>query len=143
MNPELSKLLNELAIAVVSLITTVLIPWAFSVARAYAKAKIERVQNAEIRDSLNDAMSRLDLTAETVVGELNQTLRDDVAKDGKLTKEAAKKLLTRAYNRTLERLPEDAKATLGKAFQDRLQRVIVGKIEKKVGEAKVCKTPTA
>ena len=140
MTPELSKALNELALTLLGLITTVFIPWAFSLFRAWAKAKIEAVKNSEVRNALNDAMSRLDLTAETVVKELNQTMRDTIAVNGKLTKEDGNKLLVRAYNRTLSRLPMDAKATLESAFKDKLQAVIVGKIEKKVGDDKPCAT---
>lgn len=140
MTPELSKALNELALTLLGLITTVFIPWAFSLFRAWAKAKIEAVKNSEVRNALNDAMSRLDLTAETVVKELNQTMRDTIAVNGKLTKEDGNKLLVRAYNRTLSRLPADAKATLETAFKDKLQAVIVGKIEKKVGDDKPCAT---
>ena len=140
MNPELTKAINELAITVLGLITTVFIPWAFTLFREWAKARIETVKNAEARNALNDALSRLDLTAETVVKEINQTIRDEVVVDGKISKDEAKSLLTRAYNRTLNRLPADAKATLETTFGNKLQAVVVGKIEKKVGDDKPCPT---
>jgi hypothetical protein len=140
LDPEVSKAVNELAITILGLITTVFVPWGFSLFRAWAKAKIEAVKNTEVRNAMNDALSRLDLTAETVVKELNQTMREGVAVNGKLSPEVAQKMLQRAYSRTLSRLPADAKATLEKAFSDKLQPIIVGKIEKKVGDAK---TPCA
>ena len=140
LDPEVSKAINELAITILGLITTVFVPWAFSLFREWAKAKIESVKNKEVRDAMNDALSRLDLTAETVVREINQTIREGVAVNGKLTPEVGHKLLQKAYTRTLTRLPMDAKATLEKAFADKLQAVVVGKIQKKVGDAKVCVT---
>lgn len=140
LDPEVSKAVNELAITIIGLITTVFVPWGFSLFRAWAKAKIETVKNQEVRNAMNDALSRLDLTAETVVKELNQTMRNTVAVNGKLSKEDGNKLLVRAYNRTLSRLPLDAKATLETAFKDKLQAVVVGKIEKKVGDDKPCAT---
>jgi hypothetical protein len=136
LDPEVSRAINELAITILGLITTVFVPWAFSLFRAWAKAKIEAVKNTEVRNAMNDALSRLDLTAETVVKELNQTMREQVAVNGKLTKEVGHQMLTRAYNRTLNRLPMDAKATLEKAFSDKMQALVVGKIEAKVGDDK-------
>jgi len=136
LDPEVSKAFNELAITILGLVTTVFVPWAFSLFRSWAKAKIEAVKNTEVRNSLNDALSRLDLTAETVVKELNQTMREQVAVNGKLTPEVGHKMLQKAYTRTLTRLPMDAKATLDDAFKDKLQAIIVGKIEKKVGDDK-------
>jgi hypothetical protein len=140
LDPEVSKAINELAITILGLITTVFVPWGFSLFRAWAKAKIESVKNTEVRNAMNDALSRLDLTAETVVKELNQTMRDGVAVNGKLTAEVAHKMLQKAYTRTLTRLPADAKATLDNAFKDKLQGIVVGKIEKKVGDGKPCAT---
>jgi hypothetical protein len=136
LDPEVSKAINELAITILGLITTVFVPWGFSLFRAWAKAKIESVKNKDIRDAMNDALSRLDLTAETVVKELNQTMREGVAVNGKLSPEVAQKMLQRAYSRTLTRLPLDAKATLEGAFKDKMQALVVGKIEAKVGADK-------
>jgi len=136
LDPEVSRDINELAITILGLITTVFVPWGFSLFRAWAKAKIEAVKNTEVRNAMNDALSRLDLTAETVVKELNQTMREQVAVNGKLTPEVGHKMLQKAYTRTLNRLPMDAKATLEKAFADKLQSIVVGKIEKKVGDDK-------
>jgi ABC-type tungstate transport system substrate-binding protein len=140
MDPEVSSAINSLVAAIIVGITTIFLPWAFSLFRAWAKAKIESVKNKEVRDAMNDALSRLDLTAETVVREINQTIREGVAVNGKLTPEVGHQLLQKAYTRTLTRLPMDAKATLEKAFPGILQAVVVGKIQKKVGDAKVCVT---
>ena len=136
LDPEVSKAFNELAITILGLVTTVFVPWAFSLFRSWAKAKVESVKNAEVRNALNDALTRLDLTAGTVVKELNQTMREQVAVNGKLSREVGQKMLTRAYNRTLSRLPADAKAVLEDAFKDRMQALVVGKIEAKVGDDK-------
>lgn len=131
MNPELAKALNELAITLIAGITTIFIPWAFALARSYAKAKVDRIQNQCVRESLEFALTRLDKTAGTVVAEVEQTRKELVA-DGQLSKEDARKLLSLAYTRTKARLPEDATATLQQAFGEKLQAVIVGKIESKV-----------
>ena len=139
MTPELTKALNELAIAIVSLITTAFIPWAFSLARAYAKARIDAVKNQDVRAALEFALARLDATAETVVSEINQTGKALTA-DGKLSKEDALAILKVAYKRTTARLPVDATATLKSAYGDRLQAILVGKIEAMVAKAKLAKT---
>lgn len=135
MTPELTKALNELAITLLGLITTVFIPWLFSLVRAYAKAKVERIQNQCAREALEFALKRLDATAETVVAEINQGEKE-LSADGKLTPDEAKLLLKKAYARLNARLPADALATLRAAFADKLTQVMVGKIESKVAQAK-------
>jgi hypothetical protein len=143
MSPELTKELNDLLVTIVSILTTTILPLLVYYLVQWLRAKIANVKNAEVRDALNDALSRLDLTAKTVVAELNQTMRDKVAADGgKLTQKTAQELLQVAYTRTKSRLPADAMATLQATFSDRsdgenlLKKVIVGKIEKTVGDAK-------
>jgi membrane-bound lytic murein transglycosylase MltF len=112
----------------------------------YLRAKADLVKSKKVRDTLNDALTRLDLTAQTVVQEVNQTMREKVEVDGKLTPKAGHELLQTAYARIKSRLPADAKATLEAAFPDRqegenlLQKVIIGKIEKTVAETKPCAT---
>jgi hypothetical protein len=135
LDPELSKSLNELAIMLISGITTIFLPWAFSIARAYAKAKIEHVTNNETRAALEFALDRLDATAQTVVNELSQKVKA-IKTDGKLAPEQAKELLTIAFKRVSSRLPADAAATLKSSYGDKLQAVLVGKIESKVAESK-------
>ena len=135
MDPSLAKALNELAITVVSLITTAFIPWAFSLFRSWAKAKVEAIKNQDTRHALEFALQRLDATAQTVVSELNQTGKTLTA-DGKLSIEDAKSLKELAFKRVAQRLPEDAIATLKAAYAARLSGLIVGKIESKVAGAK-------
>jgi hypothetical protein len=135
MTPELAKALNELAITLLGLITTAVIPWLFTLIRSYAKARVDAIKNKDTRAALEFALTRLDSTAETVVTELNQTVKE-LSADGKLSKEDAKTLLKRAYSRVVTRLPGDATATLQSAFAERMQAVIVGKIEAKVAGAK-------
>jgi hypothetical protein len=137
MTPELTKAVNELAITLLGLITTVFIPWLFALVRAYAKAKIDSIQNAEVRKSMEFALQRLDATAETVVAELNQTVKELAVVDGSISAEDGKLLLRKAYNRLSSRLPADATATLQSAYGDKLQAVMVGKIESKVAAAKL------
>lgn len=146
MTPELAKELNDLLIMVIQVIIIPAISAVGYFVVQYLRAKAENVKNREVRDALNDALTRLDLTAETVVKEVNQTLKDQYAKDGKLSTKTGHDLLQVAYTRLKARLPADAMATLQQAFPDqlenenRLQKLIVGKLEKTVGDAK---TPCA
>lgn len=146
MTPELQKELSDLLVMVIQVIVIPAISAIGYFVVQYFKAKTENIKNKEVRDALNDALSRLDLTAQTVVKEVNQTLRDKVVADGKLTKEAGRDLLRVAYARLTKRLPADAKAVLQNAFPDSieneklLQQVIIGKIEKTVGDTKLAKT---
>jgi hypothetical protein len=142
MTPELQKELSDLLIMVIQVIVIPAISAIGYFVVQYLRAKAENVKNKEVRDALNDALTRLDLTAQTVVKEVNQTLKDKVAVDGKLTEKTGHDLLKVAYARLKSRLPADAMATLKNAFPDSaenenlLQKVIVGKIEKTVGDAK-------
>jgi hypothetical protein len=135
MTPELSKALNELAIVLISGITSILIPWAFKIARAYAEAKISSVKSAESRAILTFALERLDNTAKTVVAQLNQrvVVRGE---DGKIPADLKDKILSTAYRAVMERIPADVRATLEVYYADKLQNVVLGKIESKVSDAK-------
>ena len=132
MDPSLAKALNELAITIVSGIVTVVIPLAYRLVKSYAEAKISHISNTETRAALEFALDRLDATAQTVVTELNQTARPD----GRLNAEQAKDALKKAYARISARLPDDVLAVLRKTYGEKLQAVIVGKIEAKVADAK-------
>lgn len=142
MTPELTKALNELAITILGLITTFFLPWVFALIRAYAKAKIDAVQNKDKRAALEFALQRLDTTTDTVVNEINQTGKNLTA-DGKLSKEDALLILKMAYKRTAARLPADATATLKLAYGERLPAMLVGKIEATVGKAKLAQAAAA
>lgn len=142
MTPELQKQLSDLLIMVIQVIVIPAISAIGYFVVQYLRAKAENVKNKEARDAINDALTRLDKTAETVVKEVNQTLKDQVAVNGKLTAKTGRDLLQVAYTRLKERLPADAMATLQAAFppgadkEHLLQKVIVGKIEKTVADAK-------
>ena len=147
MTPELVTELDKLLIVIIQVIIIPAIGAVGYFVVQYLRAKADNLKNKEVRDALNDALSRLDLTAKTVVAEVNQTMREKVAADnGKLTAKTAHELLQVAYTRTKARLPADAMATLQAAFPDRvesenlLRKIIVGKLEKTVLDAK---TPCA
>jgi hypothetical protein len=135
MTPELSKALNELAIVLISGITSILIPWAFKIARAYAEAKIASVNNADARSTLTFALERLDATAKTVVDQLNQrvVVRGE---DGKILPGMKDKILSAAHKAVMERIPADVRATLEVYYAEKLRSVVLGKIESKVSDAK-------
>lgn len=135
MTPELAKSINDLALWVVAFMTSTVLPLLGVYFVKWARAKIESVKDKNTRAALEFALNRLDATAATVVTELNQTSKTLTA-DGKLSKADAITLLKTAYKRTCTRLPADAMDTLNASFGDRLQGVLVGKIESKVAGAK-------
>ena len=135
MDPELSKALSDLMLTLIGGITTVFIPWAFAIARAYGKAKVAAIENKDARATMEFALTRLDETARTVVDEINQRFKK-ASEEGKLSREDARKLLSTAFHRLSVRLPQDVTATLQNLYGDKLQSVMVGKIESKVAMAK-------
>lgn len=145
MTPELTTELDKLLIMIIQVIIIPAVSAGGYFVVQYFRAKTENVKNKEVRDALNDALTRLDLTAQTVVKEVNQTMRDQVAVNGKLTAKTGQELLKVAYTRLKKRLPADAMDILQKSFADtepdehRLQKLIVGKLEKTVGDSKVIK----
>lgn len=135
MDPELSTAINRLLVAIITGVTTIFIPWAFAIARAYGKAKVAAIENKDARAAMEFALTRLDETARTVVDEINQRVRKANA-EGKLSQEDARLLLTTAFKRLSVRLPQDVTATLQNLYGENLKSVMVGKIESKVAMAK-------
>jgi len=129
MDEILQKSLSDAMATILTLVTTVLIPYAAVLVRSWIKAKIARIEDANLRDGITFAFDRLDATAETVVREIDQVLKQRI--DGRVAKPES--LLSAAMNRTWGRLPLQAVETLKKNYsQENLQKIIRGKIESKI-----------
>jgi len=135
LDPEIGRSLNELAVVIISGITTIVIPMAYKICKSYAEAKIAAVQNKDMRAALEFALERLSNTARTVVTELNAKSKTMTA-DGKLAPEIGKSLLAMAYKRIGQRIPIDVAETLKKSYGENYQSMVVGQIEAAVVAAK-------
>ena len=125
---------QQLLVALLGLVTTVVIPAAAMLARSWVKAKVAKIQNDETRAGIEDALERLDLLIQTQVAELNQTVKQ-VGADGKIDTAEALRLKKAAFKLVSAQLNPWMKETLQKALPD-LQRYIASRIEAKVAEAK-------
>ena len=87
------------------IITTVLVPllsWGVSVLIKLADAKIAQIKNETIRNAFTDARKELSAAVEAAVAETQQTFVDEIKKDGKFDKAAAKQAFDKSYVRVLE-----------------------------------------
>jgi hypothetical protein len=135
MDEILQKSLGDAMVTLLTLVTTVLIPYAAVLMRSWVKAKIAKIEDQNLRDGLNFAFDRLDATAETVVREIEQVLKKRI--EGKVVRPEA--LLSAAMNRVWQRLPPQAMDTLKKNYNpETLQKIVRGKIESKVKPKPVC-----
>ncbi len=129
MEEPLQKAISEIMSTVLTLLVTVVIPYLAVLVRSWVKAKIALIKDKNIRDGLDFAFDRLDKTAETVVREIEQVLKQKL--DGKVVKPEV--LLQNAITRTYRRMPAAATDTLSKNFNaEEIQRIIRGKVESKV-----------
>ena len=109
----------------VSILVSLVLVWV----KNYVKAKT----NSSL---VENALTRISNTTETVVASLGQTVAQslkEAAADGKLTKDEAAELRDKAYASVMTLLPEALKqqATLGVAD---LNQLIFAKIEQAVGK---------
>lgn len=135
LDPEIGRSLNELAVVIISGITTIVLPMAYRIGKSYAEAKIAAVQNKDARAALEFALDRLSNTARTVVVELNAKSKT-MNSEGKLAPDIGRALLATAYKRVGQRLPLDVADTLKKAYGENYQPMVVGQIESAVECAK-------
>jgi hypothetical protein len=117
------------------LVTGIVIPVLGYFVAQFIRTKAATVESAETRAAIEFAMSRLSLTAQTVVAEINQTSKRFTA-DGKLSEADAKALANIAYQAVLARLPADVSATLNKIYGTEFPSIVTGKIEASVAAAK-------
>ena len=126
------QLVSTIILAVLGLITSTILPYAVILARSWFKAKIEKIQNDELRAAADYAMVRLDRIVTNVVKEIQQTRPTDGTK---LTKEQAKQLLSAAYNRVKMQVTDEIIDVVKTVVKDS-DRYIITKIEASVGELK-------
>ncbi len=129
MDETLQKALNEFTTTILTLVLTVIVPYALSLAREWVKAKTAAIEDTKLREGIEFALNRLDLTAETVVEELRQTMvkRDE---HGKVENPGA--LQEQAVSSLFSRLDPTTQATIKKMFPANLKNVLKGKIESKI-----------
>ena len=113
------------ACTLVSVLASLVLVWV----KKYVKTKTDNIL-------VENALTRISNTTETVVASLGQTVAQslkEAAVDGKLTKDEAAELRDKAYASVMALLPEVLKqqATLGVAD---LNQLIFAKIEQAVGK---------
>ena len=139
MDEILQKASADVITTLLTLITTVVIPYGVVLVRSYFKAKIAKIQDQQLRDGVTWAFERLDATAQTTVAEIEMLLRKRLGTktpDGSEITHST--LATTAVNRVYKRLPAQALATLEQQYGDRESndRLIRAKVESKVWQSK-------
>lgn len=139
MDEILQKAGMDVLLTILTLLTTVVIPYGAVLVRSYFKAKIAKIQDQQLRDGVVWAFERLDATAQTTVAEIEMLLRKRLGKrtaDGSEITHAT--LATTAVNRIYKRLPAQALVTLEQQYGSResIDRLIRAKVESKVWQAK-------
>ena len=129
MEDILQKSLNEVAATLLTLLTTVLIPYGLVLLRSWVKAKTALIEDRTLREGLEFAFERLDKTTETVVREIDQLIKQRV--DGKVKNPQG--LKNAAIDRVYKRLPASALQILGRSYtQQQISNIVGGKIESKI-----------
>lgn len=139
MDEVLQKAGMEVLLTILTLLTTVVIPYGAVLVRSYFKARIAKIQDQQLRDGVTWAFERLDATAQTTVAEIEMLLRKRLGQrtaDGSEITHST--LATTAVNRVYKRLPAQALATLEQQYGDResIDRLIRAKVEAKVWQSK-------
>ena len=139
MDEILQKASVDVITTLLTLITTVVIPYGAVLLRSWIKAKVDKIQDEKLRDGVTWAFERLDATAQTTVAEIEMLLRKRLGKrtaDGSEITHST--LATTAVNRIYKRLPAQALVTLEQQYGDResIDRLIRAKVEAKVWASK-------
>ena len=139
MDEILQKASVDVITTLLTLLTTVVIPYGAVLVRSYFKARIAKIQDQQLRDGVTWAFERLDATAQTTVAEIEMLLRKRLGQrtaDGSEITHAT--LATTAVNRIYKRLPAQALVTLEQQYGSResIDRLIRAKVESKVWAAK-------
>jgi hypothetical protein len=131
MSPEINSSIQTIILAVLTLITTVILPWLGKLVIAWFEAKTAKIKDDRARAAAEFALTRLDHIVTAVVAEINQSRpTGDI-----LTKEQAKELLTRAYNRVKAQATDEIMESVKMVVRDP-DRYTITKIEAAVGAAK-------
>lgn len=131
MDPDqIKNLTSEVVTTLLSLVVTVLVPYGLALFRTWVKAKTAAIEDKTLREGVEWAFDRLDATAETVVREIEQTIKERLP-SGKVTK--PENLQSVAMARVWKRLPPTASEALRTMYpESELRNVIRGKIEAKI-----------
>jgi restriction endonuclease Mrr len=133
--PPVADAFNQLLSTIIVAFIIPTIGYAAVLARAWLKAKIDKIKNDELRAAADFAMQRMDRIVTNVVKEIQQTKPTA----GALTKEQSKQLLTVAYNRVKAQVTDDILETIKTVVKDP-DRYTITKIEAAVGETKITKS---
>lgn len=139
MDEILTKASADVVTTILTLVTTVVIPYGAMLLRAWIKARIERIKDQQLRDGIVWAFERLDATAQTTVAEIEQVLRKRIGQKTTEGNEISNNTLANtAVNRVYKRLPAQALQTLEEQYggKESIDRLIRAKIESKVWESK-------
>ena len=139
MDEILQKAGMDVLLTILTLLTTVVIPYGAVLVRSYFKAKIEKIQSQQLRDGVTWAFERLDATAQTTVAEIEMLLRKRLSQKTSDGSEITHRTrATTAVNRVYKRLPAQALITLEQQYGDResIDRLIRAKVEAKVWASK-------
>ena len=133
--PPVADAFNQLLSTIIVAFIIPTIGYAAVLARAWLKAKIDKIKNDELRAAADFAMQRMDRIVTNVVKEIQQTKPTGVS----LTKEQSKHLLTVAYNRVKAQVTDDILDIIKTVVKDP-DRYTITKIEAAVHEQKIPKT---
>lgn len=133
---------NEVLSTIIYLLVAVVLPYGLILFRTWVKAKkaellakISAIDSKELRDGLQDALLRLDKTAETVVAELEATVKK-LGADGKVIDPI--RLRSHAGALVKSRLLPTAKSSLIKQLgEKKLDGLILSKVEQKALALKI------
>lgn len=138
MDEILQKASADVITTLLTLITTVVIPYGAVLLRSWIKAQIAKVRDEQLRNGVEWAFERLDQTAQTTVAEIEMLLRKRLGqKTESGTEITHSALATTAVNRIYKRLPAQALQTLEQQYnRDDIDRLIRAKVEAKVWQSK-------
>lgn len=135
MSPEINSSIQTIIVGVLTLITAVILPCLAKLVIAWFEAKTAKIKDEGARAKAEFALARFSHIVDNVVAEIQQTRPSGDT----LTKEQAKELLTKAYNRVKAQVSDDVMETIKTVIKDP-DRYVVTKIEAAVGAAKLTQT---
>lgn len=132
MDDIIERCLADLSVTVLTLLCTVILPYAAVLLRQWLKAKTAAIEDEQLRGGVEWALERLDKTAETVVREIGQVLVQRA--NGRVIKPEL--MQQTAVNRVYNRVAPQALRILQEHYDHKqLNLMVRGKIESKVKPA--------
>ncbi len=122
--PSVGTLGLQILAAIVSVVIIPTIPLAYKLIKTWAEAKIQHIENKEMRELVEFAFKRLDFIVCNTVDEISQTSEKQTG----LTDEEKKYRRSLAVTRIKSQLSESDEAVLRTAVKD-LDRYLVTKVE--------------